>query len=78
MRIARPQDVHYPALEGGGRKEVTHLGAIRASEQMGILPDLQANFWLRFFFPSSHAESCPTRLSVKLAVQNQNKSCIRR
>jgi NTE family protein len=38
MRIARPQDVEYLALEGGGGKGVTYLGAIRALERLGVLP----------------------------------------
>ena len=38
MRIARPEDVHYLALEGGGGKGVTYLGAIQALEQMNVLP----------------------------------------
>lgn len=38
MKIARPQDVHYLALEGGGGKGVTYLGAIRALERLGVLP----------------------------------------
>ncbi|MGH9939589.1 MAG: patatin-like phospholipase family protein [Blastocatellia bacterium] len=38
MRIARPQDVHYLALEGGGGKGVTYLGAVRALERLGVLP----------------------------------------
>jgi predicted acylesterase/phospholipase RssA len=38
MRIASPQDVHYLALEGGGGKGVTYLGAIRALERRKVLP----------------------------------------
>ena len=38
MPIARPQDVEYLALEGGGGKGVTYLGAIRALERLGVLP----------------------------------------
>jgi NTE family protein len=38
MRIARPRDVEYLALEGGGGKGGTFLGAIRALERYGILP----------------------------------------
>lgn len=37
-RIANPADVHYLALEGGGGKGVTYLGAIRALESRGVLP----------------------------------------
>jgi NTE family protein len=38
MRISAPQDVRFLALEGGGGKGITYLGAIRALEQMGVLP----------------------------------------
>src|SRR5690606_13552055 len=38
MQISRPQDVEYLALEGGGGKGVTYLGAIRALENLGVLP----------------------------------------
>jgi len=38
MRISRPQDVEFLALEGGGGKGVTYLGAVRALEQLGVLP----------------------------------------
>ncbi|GLQ74393.1 patatin-like phospholipase family protein [Vibrio penaeicida] len=37
-RISNPADVHYLALEGGGGKGVTYLGAIRALERHGVLP----------------------------------------
>ncbi|BDU39356.1 patatin-like phospholipase family protein [Vibrio nigripulchritudo] len=37
-RISNPTDVHYLALEGGGGKGVTYLGAIRALERLGVLP----------------------------------------
>lgn len=37
-RISNPDDVHYLALEGGGGKGVTYLGAIRALERLGVLP----------------------------------------
>lgn len=37
-RIARPEDVHYLALEGGGGKGVTYLGAVRALERLRVLP----------------------------------------
>lgn len=37
-RIASPADVRYLALEGGGGKGVTYLGAIRALEGLGVLP----------------------------------------
>lgn len=37
-RITDPVNVHYLALEGGGGKGVTYLGAIRALESMGVLP----------------------------------------
>lgn len=37
-RITSPANVHYLALEGGGGKGVTYLGAIRALESMGVLP----------------------------------------
>ena len=37
-RITNPADVHYLALEGGGGKGVTYLGAIRALEQRNVLP----------------------------------------
>jgi predicted acylesterase/phospholipase RssA len=37
MRVSR-DDVAYLALEGGGGKGVTYLGAIRALERMEILP----------------------------------------
>lgn len=37
MQVSR-EDVAYLALEGGGGKGVTYLGAIRALEAMGILP----------------------------------------
>lgn len=38
MRITQPHNVHYLALEGGGGKGVTYLGAIRALERLGVLP----------------------------------------
>lgn len=37
-RITSPADVHYLALEGGGGKGVTYLGAVRALERLGVLP----------------------------------------
>lgn len=37
-RITDPDQVHYLALEGGGGKGVTYLGAIRALESLGVLP----------------------------------------
>ena len=37
-RITNPNDVHYLALEGGGGKGVTYLGAVRALENLGVLP----------------------------------------
>lgn len=37
-RIASPQDVHYLALEGGGGKGSTYLGAIQALEEKDVLP----------------------------------------
>jgi predicted acylesterase/phospholipase RssA len=37
MKVSR-KDIKYLALEGGGGKGVTYLGAIRALESMGILP----------------------------------------
>lgn len=37
-RITTAANVHYLALEGGGGKGVTYLGAIRALENMGVLP----------------------------------------
>lgn len=37
-RIRNPQQVHYLSLEGGGGKGVTYLGAIRALEDLGVLP----------------------------------------
>ena len=37
-RITNPRQVHYLALEGGGGKGVTYLGAIRALESLGVLP----------------------------------------
>lgn len=37
-RITNPADIHYLALEGGGGKGVTYLGAIRALESLGVLP----------------------------------------
>jgi NTE family protein len=37
-RISSPADVHYLALEGGGGKGVTYLGAVRALENLGVLP----------------------------------------
>lgn len=37
-RITNPANVQYLALEGGGGKGVTYLGAIRALERLGILP----------------------------------------
>jgi predicted acylesterase/phospholipase RssA len=38
MKITDPKNVNYLALEGGGGKGVTYLGAIRALESLGILP----------------------------------------
>ncbi|WP_448624795.1 patatin-like phospholipase family protein [Geodermatophilus sp. URMC 64] len=38
VRIRRPEDVHFLALEGGGGKGVTYLGAVRALERLGVLP----------------------------------------
>jgi len=37
-RISDPKDVHYLALEGGGGKGVTYLGAVAALERLGVLP----------------------------------------
>ena len=37
-RITNPSNVHYLALEGGGGKGVTYLGAVRALENKRILP----------------------------------------
>lgn len=38
MKISRPEDIHYLALEGGGGKGVTFLGAIKALESKAVLP----------------------------------------
>ncbi|MDF1781667.1 MAG: patatin-like phospholipase family protein [Alcanivoracaceae bacterium] len=38
MRISQPQDVEYLSMEGGGGKGVTYLGAVRALEQLNVLP----------------------------------------
>jgi predicted acylesterase/phospholipase RssA len=37
-RITSPDQVRYLALEGGGGKGVTYLGAIRVLEDLGVLP----------------------------------------
>jgi NTE family protein len=37
-KVAKPKDIAYLALEGGGGKGVTYLGAIIALEEMGVLP----------------------------------------
>ncbi|MEM8829199.1 MAG: patatin-like phospholipase family protein [Cyanobacteria bacterium P01_G01_bin.19] len=37
-QITNPKNVHYLALEGGGGKGVTYLGAIKALEKFGVLP----------------------------------------
>jgi NTE family protein len=37
-QIKKPHDVFFLALEGGGGKGVTYLGAIRALENLGVLP----------------------------------------
>ncbi|MGA5508965.1 patatin-like phospholipase family protein [Streptomyces umbrinus] len=37
-KVNLPADVQYLALEGGGGKGVVYLGAIRALEEMGVLP----------------------------------------
>ncbi len=37
-RITSPDQVRYLALEGGGGKGVTYLGAIRVLESLGVLP----------------------------------------
>lgn len=37
-RIRNPADIHYLALEGGGGKGVTYLGAVRALERLNVLP----------------------------------------
>jgi NTE family protein len=38
MKIRTPREIEYLALEGGGGKGVTYLGAIKALEQFGVLP----------------------------------------
>lgn len=37
-KITDPNDIHYLALEGGGGKGVTYLGAVQALEDFGVLP----------------------------------------
>lgn len=37
-KISNPRDVKYLAFEGGGGKGVAYLGAVRALEQLGVLP----------------------------------------
>jgi predicted acylesterase/phospholipase RssA len=37
-RLSSPRQVEYLALEGGGGKGVAYLGAIRALEEVGVLP----------------------------------------
>lgn len=38
MQIAKPQDIAYLAFEGGGGKGVTYVGALKALEELGVLP----------------------------------------
>lgn len=38
MHIAKPQDIAYLAFEGGGGKGVTYVGALKALEELGVLP----------------------------------------
>jgi NTE family protein len=38
VRIAKPENIQYLSLEGGGGKGVAYLGAIRALERMKVLP----------------------------------------
>ena len=37
-RLKRPQDIRYLAFEGGGGRGITYLGAIKALEELNVLP----------------------------------------